>query len=327
MGGGRTIAAQVEQASELGTKVLRAVSRSFYLSLRVLPTGFREPASLGYLLARISDTIADTEAVPVAVRVRLMGEFCALVEGGGAGEGAALEARLTEEFVPLQTHEGEQVLLRNSASCLNWLAVIPGWQRDHICRLLAHITEGQQWDLERFAGDGVVRLEEGSELERYAYLVAGSVGEFWTDLGFGLDDGFSECPREELRTRGRQFGMGLQLVNILRDVPEDLHKGRCYLPGDGGVDPDDLLRTMTPWLTKAQDWMGEGLRYAGAVHGRRIRFASGLPALLGLRTLALLEGATWEELTARVKIGRSMVRRCGWQALVASMAPGPERWR
>jgi len=39
--------------------VLKRVSRSFYLSLRVLPKKMRKPVGLAYLLARAADTIAD----------------------------------------------------------------------------------------------------------------------------------------------------------------------------------------------------------------------------------------------------------------------------
>jgi len=49
----------VAMQANLSRKVLKDVSRSFYLSLRFLPEGFRTPTSLGYLLARASDTIAD----------------------------------------------------------------------------------------------------------------------------------------------------------------------------------------------------------------------------------------------------------------------------
>ena len=39
--------------------VLKGVSRSFYLTMRVLPKNLREPIGLAYLLARAADTIAD----------------------------------------------------------------------------------------------------------------------------------------------------------------------------------------------------------------------------------------------------------------------------
>ncbi len=45
--------------------LLKATSRSFYLTLRVLPGAMRLQISLTYLLARTTDTIADTELVPL----------------------------------------------------------------------------------------------------------------------------------------------------------------------------------------------------------------------------------------------------------------------
>ena len=55
--------------SELLTRLLKQVSRSFYLTLRVLPRAIRPQIGLAYLLARTTDTIADTEIIPVAQRL------------------------------------------------------------------------------------------------------------------------------------------------------------------------------------------------------------------------------------------------------------------
>lgn len=55
--------------SEVIGPLLRDVSRSFYLTLRVLPSEIRPQISLAYLLARATDTIADTKAVPRAKRL------------------------------------------------------------------------------------------------------------------------------------------------------------------------------------------------------------------------------------------------------------------
>ena len=54
--------------STLRRSILSRVSRSFYLSIRLLPKKLRDPVSLGYLLARASDTIADTAEAPIALR-------------------------------------------------------------------------------------------------------------------------------------------------------------------------------------------------------------------------------------------------------------------
>ena len=49
--------------------ILKSVSRSFYLTIRFLPRPLREPIGLAYLLARATDTIADTAEIPAAVRL------------------------------------------------------------------------------------------------------------------------------------------------------------------------------------------------------------------------------------------------------------------
>src|SRR5947209_4293665 len=50
--------------------LLRQVSRSFYLSLAILPRPLREPIGLAYLLARAADTVADTRLIVREERVR-----------------------------------------------------------------------------------------------------------------------------------------------------------------------------------------------------------------------------------------------------------------
>ena len=61
-------------------EILRSVSRSFYLTLRVLPQGVREPVGLGYLLARIADTITDTSILPSDQKHTRLIEFRGLVQ-------------------------------------------------------------------------------------------------------------------------------------------------------------------------------------------------------------------------------------------------------
>ena len=51
-------------------QLLKQTSRSFYLTLRVLPGAIRPQIGLAYLLARTTDTIADTELVPARTTPR-----------------------------------------------------------------------------------------------------------------------------------------------------------------------------------------------------------------------------------------------------------------
>jgi farnesyl-diphosphate farnesyltransferase len=296
--------------SGLSTHVLKDVSRSFYLSLRFLPKGFREPASLGYLLARLSDTIADAGEELVGVRQELLAAFTNALFSG--------DRDWLSDLRKLKgVSEGEQILIERAGDCLDALSLVPEWQQGAIRRVVEIITDGQAWDLTRFKKDGVVRLEEDDELRKYTYQVAGCVGEFWTELGFGLESGenqFSQVSRIQMDDWGQRYGRALQLINILRDVPEDLENGRCYLPGREKVSPDVLLSERGRWIAEARAGLDDAQRYAEALNGKRMRFATILPALIGRETLNRLEGASWEEWVARVKVSRAEVKGMMWQA-------------
>ncbi|MGJ8698304.1 MAG: phytoene/squalene synthase family protein [Verrucomicrobiaceae bacterium] len=293
--------------SGLTTRVLKDVSRSFYLSLRFLPAGFREPAGLGYLLARLSDTIADAGDEVLARRRELLERFVDALYSGERDWILGLDGLKG-------VTEGEEVLLKRTNDCLDALASLPEWQQAAIRRVVGIITEGQDWDLVRFKRDGVVRLEEDEELRKYTYQVAGCVGEFWTELGFGLGE-FAGESREQMDEWGRSYGRALQLINILRDVPEDLENGRCYLPGAEEVSPEVLIRERGRWIAEAHEGLDDAQRYAEALYGKRMRFATILPALIGRETLNRLEGASWEEWVARVKVSRAEVKGMMWDAV------------
>ena len=71
-----------------------------------------------------------------------------------------------------------------------------------------------------------------------------------------------------------RYGMGLQLVNLLRDLPEDLANGRCYLPVADPLDPAQLIPARSEWLKHAAVWLESGRRYAHRLNLLRLRAAS-----------------------------------------------------
>ena len=298
--------------------LLRGVSRSFYLSIRLLPRPLRGPVGLAYLLARATDSVADTAELPAPERTALLGQLAAAVEGD-AGATSALP-RLVNRFAPLQRDADEQRLIHALPRCLDALQAQDAADRGPIRQVLRHITRGQLLDVDRFGAAGPCSaLASAEQLEEYTYLVAGSVGEFWTDLCTRHLPGFANRPPERMRELGREFGSGLQLVNILRDTGEDLAAGRCYLPADelaaigltpaeAARQPERLLPVWLAWLRTAEARLADGMRYADAVESRRVRAATALPALLGARTLALLREAGPAALGRKVKVPRSEVR-------------------
>lgn len=290
----------VDETKELGTEVLRDVSRSFYLTLRALPKSMRPAVSVGYLLARASDTIADCGGERV-LRQALLDDFRLQLQGEPDPQFWQRAAAIADEA---GLKEGERVLMRRLQEVFAWLSQLQGWEQVAVRKVATTITEGQSWDLARFPEGEVVSLESGEELLRYCYLVAGCVGEFWTEVGFGSSRRFGKLSLAEMSALGKSYGCGLQLVNILRDVAEDEGRGRDYLP-----------EGRERWLSQAEEFLAEGLRYSSAVRGRRARFATVLPALLGIETLALLRASSEEELRSGVKVTRKVVRRCLRKAL------------
>src|SRR5437868_13086051 len=80
--------------------LLKPVSRSFYLSIRLLPRALREPVALAYLLARTSDTIADSNAMSAEKRIELLDRFARAIAGKDHSIGKALKELLVSQRDP-----------------------------------------------------------------------------------------------------------------------------------------------------------------------------------------------------------------------------------
>ena len=308
----------------LGRTILRSVSRSFYLSIRLLPYQLREPIALAYLLARTTDTVADTTRIPRTVRMEALKMLSDGIQGKASREGVINHVA---SFVPLQENAAERTLLDSLPDYLEWLEQTGGPDRDDIRAVLEKITHGQMLDLHRFDNPAEVRaLQSAADLDEYTYLVAGCVGEFWTRLCFRHLRDFASLIPNEILALGRHYGMGLQLINVLRDAGNDLRTGRCYFPEDElrgvGLSAAQILSQSDRfqpiyerWMEKAQDGLECGMQYSRAIRNRRVRAATVLPALIGARTLALLHKAGASALHHTIKVPRREVR-----AMIMSLA-------
>jgi farnesyl-diphosphate farnesyltransferase len=299
--------------SEAATTILKNVSRSFYLSLRLLPEGMRDGASLGYLLARSSDTIADTASVSVADRITLLDDYERSVQNG--------EPFIAPDFLLTACTDAEKVLLEQAPGIFSWLQQMDAPVQELVREVLHTIISGQKLDLQRFGNASAAQhmeLKDDAELLDYCYRVAGCVGEFWTKLGFYSEGpNFSREPLAVMMPWAKHFGQALQLVNILRDLPEDLHTGRFYLPHTSSVSiGEDMLVQHRRWLQQARHLLADGILYSDALRGRKLRAATVLPALLADETIDKLVSATWQQLEQRVKVPRSTVFRCLAEAML-----------
>ena len=308
----------------MDAEILRSVSRSFYLSIRFLPAQLRDPIALAYLLARTTDTVADTAQIPTGVRMETLKLLSNGIEGTASRD---VVAELVASFVSLQENESEQRLLKSLPGYLACLEGMEYADRNDIRVALENITRGQMLDLQRFDNPQEIRaLATTADLDEYTYLVAGCVGEFWTRLCFRHVRQFANRTEDEMLALGKRYGMGLQLINVLRDAGSDLRARRCYFPEQelsiAHLTPSQILSESTrfqpiyrTWLEKAKAGLMSGMEYSGAIKNRRVRAATVLPALIGMRTLALLDAAGPEALQRTVKVSRREVR-----AMILSLA-------
>ena len=338
------------------TSLLEQVSRSFYKTLWILPRSVRPQISLAYLLARATDTIADTEMVPREQRLDALRRFRGRIVGAHREplDFGAMAAR--------QGSSGERVLLQQAEEACGLLDACSEEDRTCIREVLQTILSGQELDLQRFSNataDRIVALQTDAELDDYTYRVAGCVGEFWTKMcqahvfgpptcrsaraGTERDetgreiDAASDASIEKL---GVRFGKGLQLVNVLRDLPVDLRRGRCYLPADklrtAGLAPADLLQPeneprlrplYNSYLDLAHEHLAAGWQYTNLVPGSspRIRLACAWPILIGVRTLALLRGVHVLDPARRIKVPRAEVKGILLRSVLS--LPVPPLWR
>ena len=324
--------------------LLKATSRSFYLTLRVLPARVRPQIGLAYLLARTTDTIADTEILPVAQRLdalqklreRILGQSSAPLNFG--------------ELAQNQSSPVEKLLLEKAEESLSALKNFSAEDQKLIREVLATITSGQELDLRRFGSLGstesrptsqkIIALETAVELDDYTYRVAGCVGEFWTKICRAHLFPKARLDEKQFIADGIRFGKSLQLVNILRDLPADLKKGRCYLPtqklDEAKLIPETLLSSVNEqkflplfhnYLDKAEDHLRAGWHYTNTIPFSqfRVRLACAWPILIGMRTIEKLRAAGVVELQQRVKVSRGEVRGIILCSILACPVPG--LWR
>ena len=325
--------------------LLKQVSRSFYLTLRILPHSIKPQLGLAYLLARATDTVADTEIIPIPRRQKVLTDLRNSIQAACENQSPAVpDFEGFSEGGKERSGGGsaaERILLKNFDQLLSALRRCNSEDRHKIRTVLDIITRGQEMDLHRFgasSADQIVSLQTDAELDSYTYDVAGCVGEFWTRICRAHLFPEAVLDEPQLLTDAVRFGKGLQLVNILRDLPKDLSQGRCYIPAprldEFGLKPPDLrdpgaIDRFRPlydrYLQQAEDHLHAGWRYTTALpYGCvRVRLACAWPILIGVKTIDRLRSGNVLDGRQRIKILRSEI----WRIITLSIFLYPLRAR
>ena len=261
--------------------LLERTSRTFALTIPLLPEPTRRQVTVAYLLFRIADTFEDAERWDREGRLTALAEIEGLLRRPDEGEVARRAARWLAD--PPCRHAGYLELLAAAADVFRMLAALPLRARASIARHSRRTARAMGSFVARGRGDGRLELEDLADLRAYCYAVAGIVGEMLTEL-FVAGWRRARPPARRLRERAAAFGEGLQLVNILRDADADTRAGRRYLPA--GVAPGEIFTLARRGLQRGEEYV-LALHEAGADRGL-VAFTA-LPVLLARPTLDRVE--------------------------------------
>ena len=216
----------VNNAYDYCEAVCREASTTFYSSFSALQPEKRKAVHAVYALCRWVDDIVDGDEEPTVVETEALhlatDERQKQVNETHAGKTPVLPAAehrrrmmaLTEIRLKLsQAHAQtitandhpifialQDVFARYSIKLNDFETVLEGMEDD------LYPVQNQTWD----------------ELRSYCYKVASAVGLILIEI-YGYED-------RAARLHAIDLGIQMQLINVLRDINEDIERGRIYLP-------------------------------------------------------------------------------------------------
>jgi farnesyl-diphosphate farnesyltransferase len=203
--------------------VLPCVSRTFALSVRVLPGTLGTAVLTAYLVCRIADTVEDAPGMPAREKAELLDALVRALSDPGEGHAYARTAAAVQgdpAHVDLVRHADHVFALYHS---------LPDATRAHVARWVEEMARGMRKFVLLYP-DGI-RIQTLDEYREYCYYVAGTVGYMLTDLWHEHTPSIRPALHQKLRERCRAFAEALQTVNILKDVAQDAEReNSIYVP-------------------------------------------------------------------------------------------------
>jgi len=225
--------------------ILGSVSRTFALTIPLLPPAMEKVVGNTYLLCRIVDTIEDAADLSPSTKQALSKLFL----------GAVLEKSSVSSFVgpclealKNYSNQDELDLILNTPTVLRILHTCSISDQVAVSRCVSIMSNGMSHFHGKQTEEGLKDLQE---FEEYCYVVAGVVGELLTAIFSNHSPAFAK------RIRGHEklaiaFGQALQMTNILKDSPEDRARGVSWKPAS---------MSQTELLSIAYQKLEDSLRY------------------------------------------------------------------
>ena len=281
-------------------EILPEVSRTFALSIRVLPGDLGRAVLGAYLLCRIADTVEDEPQLAAAEKAELLD----LLLAGFADAGA--RAAFVARAATLSGEPAHVRLARNAGQVFTLHDAVPEASRRRVEHWVREMVVGMRKFVLLYPRG--IRIQTAEEYREYCYYVAGTVGYMLTDLWREHAPSIGARTYEVLRARAREFGEALQTVNILKDVARDAeHENSIYIPEHAlRAQGSSHATILTPELRQANHavirqmvegaWtnLGHALEYLLLIPRRAvaIRLFCALPLLFAYATLRELTRST-----------------------------------
>ena len=205
--------------------ILGSVSRTFALTIPLLPPLIEKVVGNTYLLCRIVDTIEDAADLSPETKQQLSQLFLDAVL-----EKAAVES-FVESCLKALDHYGnldELDLIAHTPTVLRILRTCSKDDQAAVSRCVSIMSEGMSYFHGKQTQAG---LKDLREFEKYCYVVAGVVGELLTTVFSNHSPAFAKSMKGH-DGLAIAFGQALQMTNILKDSPEDHARGVSWKPAD-----------------------------------------------------------------------------------------------
>ena len=316
--------------------ILPSVSRTFALSIRLLPGTLNDAVLASYLLCRIADTIEDDHSATVERKAALLHSLLRALDDPAAAR--ELVAAATELVAGEHAHVE---LVRGATHVLNVYHALPEYSRLRVRHWVSEMVRGME-KFVRLYPNGI-RIRTLDEYKEYCYYVAGTVGNLLTDLWHQHSPSIGLREYRALWRECRAFGEALQTVNILKDIAWDAtHENAIYVPEDSLraqgsshrtlLDPDYAARNhvaVQALIGLAWRDLDASLDYFTTLPRRalRIRAFCLLPLLFAYATLReLSRSQAMLRVGGTVKISRTEVRSLMVAGLMMVGSNAAVRW-
>jgi len=306
-------------------QMLDKVSRTFALSIRFLPRVLRDSVGLAYLLFRVSDCLEDHAELDVSRKVMLLELWAQILEGNNRAE------ELVEMISDLDSTDPEVYVAQHANDLIDHLRTMPPEVQEFTAQRCAQSAMGMaRWQLQ---GPFIDTVEE---MDDYMHQVAGKVGYLLTDI-FAWYSSPIRQHKDTLLPLAREFGLGLQTVNIIRGLRKDYERGWIFVPRsyldqvgitrDQFFSPqyeDQAFHVVNMLAVKAEEHLHHSLAYIAAFprHLQRIRLACMWPLFFAVKTLTVCQ-TNVEVIRDEVKITRQDVQEIMRQTILMGWS---NRW-